>query len=122
MDKNMSGWILIIIGIGILVSIIFPFSAVIYFWINLTSGVLVTFISFSSVDNSYGVTWLSGAAGYWLFWSAFISGLLTGSGMAVNYIILGIVILSAGLFERRKNTKSAPAIEDIYKQKPGWVS
>lgn len=117
MDKNTCGWILIIVGICILVSIVFPFNEGVYFWINIIGGIIVTYFSFKSVDNSYGISWLSGVAGYWMFWAAFIPGLLIGSGMATNNIIIGLIVLIVGLYERRKDGKSAPSLDDIYKQK-----
>ena len=93
--------ILIILGLIILVSILFQFHSAVYGWIFFIIGAITMIISFASVDNASGVTWISALAGTWLVWAAFMPGIHSGVGMLVHNLITGIFITFFGLLEMR---------------------
>jgi len=101
MEKRTSSWIITILGLLLLVSILFQFSSVVYGWIFFIIGAITMIVSFASVDNGYGVTWVSGLTGAWLIWAAFMPGVHSGDGMLVHNLITGVFIILPGLFEMR---------------------
>ncbi len=101
MNKKTSSTILIILGLLILVSILFQFHSAVYGWIFFVVGAITMIISFASVDNAAGVTWISALIGTWLVWASFMPGIHSGAGMLVHNIITGVLITAIGLLEMR---------------------
>lgn len=101
MGKQTSSWILTILGLFILLSILIPFSSAVYGWIFFITGSIIMIVSLASVDNSYGITWVSALTGSWLIFAAFVPGIHSGDGVLVHNLITGIVVLLSGLIEMR---------------------
>ena len=101
MNKKTSSTILIVLGLLILVSILFRFHSAVYGWIFFIIGALTMIVSFASIDNSYGVTWITVITGGWLIWAAFMPGIHSGTGMLVHNIITGVFITFTGFLEMR---------------------
>lgn len=105
-DMRPKGIIIGLVGIWIIVAAIWRFNPLGEIWSNIFAGVIVGILGFSLRPTILVHRWVSGVAGCWLIAAAFIPGLLAGTGILVNNIITGLVLMVVGF------TLTAPPLAD----------
>ena len=105
-EMRPKGTIIALLGIWIIVAAIWRFNPLGEVWSNIFAGVIVGILGFSLSPTMPVHRWVSGIAGCWLIAAAFIPGLLAGTGILVNNVITGLLLLVVGF------TQPAPPLKD----------
>jgi uncharacterized membrane protein YccC len=89
-------WTTGILGLWLLVAAFLNLGRTGNLWNDLAVGIIVAVVGFWMVREKPWQGWVAGLLGLWTIIAAFIPGLLTGSGLLWNNVIVGAVIALAG--------------------------
>ena len=90
------GTIIALLGILTIVAGIWRFNPLGEAWANIFTGVIVGILGFSLSPTMPVHRWVAGIAGCWLIAAAFVPGVREGTGILVNNIITGLVLMVVG--------------------------
>ncbi|HFE65084.1 MAG TPA: hypothetical protein ENK14_11840 [Caldithrix sp.] len=89
-------WVNGILGAWVFVAAFLAMGSKGNLWNDLIVGVITAVVGFLMVKAKPWQGWLTGIIGIWLIIAAFIPGLLVGSGLLWNNVIVGALLMIGG--------------------------
>ena len=86
-------WIYGIIGLWLIISPFIGFSQTFYIVNSLILGIILIAVSYYMPVNKNWHSWIAAIIGAWFIIACFINGLMGGTGLFINNIIFGIIMI-----------------------------
>ena len=102
---NYKGWIKGILGVWLIIACFLGLGAHGHFCNNMVVGIFLALANSWLVKEEFWDNWIGTILGIWLIVTAKIPILLSGNGLYWNNIIVGLIIMTEGIFALRHEKK-----------------